>query len=149
MEAESTNVTEDKSHIPAEIRAAPPYHDSGTNSPRNSIPNIAEQEKFAAVDREVPTTLPLSFIPSKNEPIMRALMPIMHSRQRPRVASDARGQTHAMPSFGRTLWLAQKECDCTAKTAGESEARASFPTKEAVAPRAPLRTARLLVDIKD
>ena len=116
----STNVTEDRRYIPAAISDAPKYQDTGTNSPKKSIPYIAwlecprlemtnqyikhminennatltEHEKFAAVDRAVPTTLPLSFIPSKNELIMMALTPTMHKRQRPRVASDAEGHIH-------------------------------------------------------
>ena len=42
---------------------------------------LTDNEKLAAVDNAVPTTLPLSFIPSKNELIMMALTPIMHIRQ--------------------------------------------------------------------
>ena len=41
-----------------------------------------------AVDNAVPTTLPLSFIPSRNELIIKALTPIIHSRHKPRVISD-------------------------------------------------------------
>ena len=36
---------------------------------------------------------------------------------------------------------------CTADVAGESGARASLAIKDAVAPRAPLRMARLLMDM--
>ena len=64
-----------------------------------SIPSLlwstlTEQEKFAAVDKAVPTTLPLSSIPSKNELIMSALTPIIHKRQTPRVTREMVWQTH-------------------------------------------------------
>lgn len=55
---------------------------------------LTEHEKLAAVDNEVPTTLPLSSIPSKNELIINALTPIIHRRQSPRVMSDTYGHTH-------------------------------------------------------
>lgn len=55
---------------------------------------LTEQEKLAAVDKAVPTTLPLSFIPSKNELIIIALTPIMHNRQTPLVARETDGHTH-------------------------------------------------------
>mmetsp|Transcript_15827 Transcript_15827/g.34089 ORF Transcript_15827/g.34089 Transcript_15827/m.34089 type:complete len:117 (-) Transcript_15827:224-574(-) len=90
----STNVTEDKSHIPIAINAAPKYQIGGTYSPKKIIPYIAEQEKFAAVDKAVPTTLPLSSIPSKNELIIMAFTPIIQSKQIPRVASETEGHTH-------------------------------------------------------
>mmetsp|Transcript_8891 Transcript_8891/g.16044 ORF Transcript_8891/g.16044 Transcript_8891/m.16044 type:complete len:126 (-) Transcript_8891:279-656(-) len=90
----STNVTEDKSHIPIAINAAPKYQIGGTYSPKKIIPYIAEQEKFAAVDKAVPTTLPLSSIPSKKELNIIAFTPIIQSRQIPRVTNETEGHTH-------------------------------------------------------
>ena len=54
---------------------------------------LTEQEKLAAVVNAVPTTLPLSFIPTKNELIINMFSPTMSSRHSPRVASDNDGQT--------------------------------------------------------
>lgn len=110
-----------------------------------SLVTLTEQEKLAAVDRAVPTTLPLSFIPSKNELIMMALTPIMHIKQIPRVASETEGQTHDIPSSYWSMLAMQMEC--TVDGTGESGERASLAMNDAVAPRAPLRMAPLLMDI--
>jgi hypothetical protein len=40
-DAFSTNVTEDKSHIPDAISVAPKYQDIGTYSPKNTTPYMA------------------------------------------------------------------------------------------------------------
>lgn len=53
---------------------------------------LTEQEKFAAVDNDVPTTLPLSPIPSKKILIISEFVPIIHKKQSPRVISDTYGQ---------------------------------------------------------
>ncbi len=113
---------------------------------------LTEQQKFAAVDKAVPTTLPLSSIPSKNVLIMKALRPIIDSRQTPRETSEIDGQNHDEMSF-LTRWTTTLafavQILCTAVITGESGANASLAMKEAVAPRAPLSMARLLMDMEE
>jgi len=48
---------------------------------------------LAAVDKAEAATLPLSFIPSKNDPSMTALHPIMSSRHTIRTPTTATAQT--------------------------------------------------------
>ena len=113
---------------------------------------LTEQQKFAAVDKAVPTTLPLSSIPSKNVLIMKALRPTIDSRQTPRETSEIDGQNHDEMSFlisWTTTFAFSVQIWCTAVITGESGANASLAMKDAVAPRAPLRMARLLMDMEE
>jgi len=81
---------------------------------------------------------------------MSALTPIMHSKQTPRARSETEVQSRdgeSPSSSARRGVLLAMQIACTAEGTGESGASASLATKDAVAPRAPLRMARLLMAI--
>mmetsp|Transcript_26749 Transcript_26749/g.63428 ORF Transcript_26749/g.63428 Transcript_26749/m.63428 type:complete len:126 (-) Transcript_26749:310-687(-) len=102
----SIMATEDRSHIPMTKSAAPKHHSVVTRSSKKIIPKTAERVKFEAVESAVPTTLPLSPIPSTNELIMIAFVPIMRSRHIPRETSASFGQIHElMYSACEEHWL--------------------------------------------
>ncbi len=61
------------------------------------IRQLTENEKLAAVDNAVPTTLPLSFIPSKKLLTINKLTPIMHRKHITLVPSDTYGHIHSIP----------------------------------------------------
>ena len=56
---------------------------------------LTEKEKLAAVDNAVPTTLPLSLIPSTNKYIMDALTPIIHKKHTPRARIGDSGASNS------------------------------------------------------
>jgi len=80
---------------------------------------------------------------------MKAFRQIIDNRQRPRDASVIAGQNHEASLNICTTEAAEFAMQnlCTADVTGESGARASLAIKDAVAPRAPLRMARLLMDM--
>lgn len=99
---------------------------------------LTEKEKLAAVDNAVPTTLPLSLIPSMNKYIMDALTPIIHKKHTPRARSVMKVHNFkSMPALAMQM-------ACTVDGTGDSGASASFAMHDAVAPSAPLTIARLL-----
>ena len=99
---------------------------------------LTEKEKLAAVDNAVPTTLPLSLIPSTNKYIMDALTPIIHKKHTPRARSVMKVHNFkSMPALAMQM-------ACTVDGTGDSGASASFAMHDAVAPSAPLTIARLL-----
>lgn len=99
---------------------------------------LTEKEKLAAVDNAVPTTLPLSLIPSTNKYIMDALTPIIHKKHKPRARSVMKVHNFkSMPALAMQM-------ACTVDGTGDSGASASFAMHDAVAPSAPLTIARLL-----
>jgi hypothetical protein len=57
---------------------------------------LTENEKLAAVDNAVPTTLPLSFIPSKKLLTINKLTQIMHRKHTTLVPSDTYGHNHSI-----------------------------------------------------
>lgn len=77
----------------------------------------------------------------------------MNNRQIPRDASETVGQNHGGMSllivFSTTTCTFVVQMLCTADVTGESGARASLAIKDAVAPRAPLKMARLLMDMDE
>lgn len=99
---------------------------------------LTEKEKLAAVDNAVPTTLPLSLIPSTNKYIMDALTPIIHIKQAPRARSVRK--VHNFKSMPALVM----QMACTVEGTGDSGASASFAMHDAVAPSAPLTIACLL-----
>ena len=69
---------------------------------------LTDTEKFAAVDSAVAATLPLSFIPSRNVPIMRALSPTTKRRKTPLAKISAAKQR----SSGRMCWSGTEWISC-------------------------------------
>ena len=57
---------------------------------------LTENEKLAPVDNDVPTTLPLSFIPSKKLLTINKLTPIIHRKHTTLVPCDTYGHIHSM-----------------------------------------------------
>lgn len=102
---------------------------------------LTENEKLAAVDNAVPTTLPLSLIPSTNRYIMDAFTPIIHVKHTPRARSAIK--VHNFISMLAAFILAMHMA-CTVDGTGESGASASLAMHDAVAPSAPLTIACLL-----
>lgn len=102
---------------------------------------LTENEKLAAVDNAVPTTLPLSLIPSTNRYIMDAFTPIIHVKHTPRVRSAIKVHNFIsmLAAFKLVMHMA-----CTVDGTGESGASASLAMHDAVAPSAPLTIACLL-----
>ena len=83
----SVVVTLERITTPTSTQENPRHHVPFIGSSHNSFPYTALLAKLAAVDSDVPATLPESFIPFKKLTIMYAFVTIMATMQAIRIGS--------------------------------------------------------------